>query len=747
MIILALTTFTAVIGYAQGRTYRVHSRAMLNQTVFNTGELGRAYDQGSTGIISGQPSMEWPSYSAATVDGVVYKGQHNSFGGGIYLSATRRDVSTRSYSYCGGFSDPAVGHSFPLSIERRENYPLLPNGNLNPTYDPNEAEEIIVSKWATSVGLTVTRTSRAWSYPDYDDFIIYEYEIENTGDTQGRPGSPTFNATLGDVIIGFAYALNPSMFGYERTFHRWDGSDFGGTPARGDMYPRFDRTRWLNYAQDRNGKPDPDHFADWSASGRFGGGLLSPQCPGYAILYYDTLHLARKGDTFVQVRTSDTTIVWDANLHLKQPFLNRMETGLFSRAKVEAYLDIMQPRKNNPYTSSSSFGADWLGRGSYNWRQSQKFGIGNIMGLGPYTVAPGQKLRFAVAEVVGYGSARVGEQGKVGRSGIGVNQALQDEGGSCGENCSEATSPATNAFNPVPTWWETMQYGGNNSNNQQWVHGSTYLSQYPLPQYVNSNVVTVREVADRAIQAYTGWSLTKWDSTQYWPDRAPDRGTYQIPVFVPAPIISVSNTALAQNKVVWGTQVESFDTPRLVGGLHHYEVYKASHALGPWTRLDSVAKGDPAFLSNGQYSVMDIVTRVGEAYYYSVISVDVHGNRSGRTNISLHQTQLGATENLEKVYVIPNPFFVRSGLGGTTRSGIGDAGAKIGFYNLPKHCTIRVFSYSGQLVQTIEHNTELYSTEYFQVTRNNQFLASGVYFYVVDTPTGERNHGKFVIIH
>jgi hypothetical protein len=551
--------------------------------------------------------------------------------------------------------------------------------------------------------------------------------------------------TLGDVLVAFTYALTPSMFGYERTFNRWDGADYSGTPSSGDMFPRFDRTRWMNYGLDRTGKPDPRHFAEWAEDGRYGGGLLSPQAPGFVILHYDTAHLARKGDTQVQVRPSDSLNVWDANSHLKQPFLNRMETGVFSMAKVESYLNILNPRKNNPYTSTSSFGGTWVGRGSYNWRQSQKFGIGHIMVLGPYTMAPGEKIRFAVAEVVGYGAARPGEYGMVGKLGIGVPQVLQDEGGSCGENCNEPTTPASNAWNPVPNWWADTAYGG--LSGSQWVHGADYLSQYPLPGYINSGVVTVREVADRAIQAYTGFPLTKWDTTQYWPESAPARGVYQLPIVVPSPAIRVVNTALAVNHITWGAEVESFNPPRLIAPLHHYEVFKASHPIGPWARLDSVAVGDQRFFTGGRYTVTDQNTRVGEAYYYAVLSMDGQGNKSGATNITLHQTQLGGTETLEQVVVVPNPFIVRSGLGGTTGSGIGDASAKIGFYNLPKHCTIRVISYSGQLVQTLYHDSELYSTEYFQVTRNNQLLASGLYFFVVETPDGSRTHGKFVIIH
>ena len=66
---------------------------------------------------------------------------------------------------------------------------------------------------------------------------------------------------------------------------------------------------------------------------------------------------------------------------------------------------------------------------------------------------------------------------------------------------------------------------------------------------------------------------------------------------------------------------------------------------------------------------------------------------------------------------------------------------------LPKQCTIRIFSYSGQLINTIEHNRDTFGKPWYQITRNNQVLASGVYFFVVEDPNGARSHGKFVVIH
>ena len=90
---------------------------------------------------------------------------------------------------------------------------------------------------------------------------------------------------------------------------------------------------------------------------------------------------------------------------------------------------------------------------------------------------------------------------------------------------------------------------------------------------------------------------------------------------------------------------------------------------------------------------------------------------------------------------MPNPFVLKSGF-----TGAGEVDKKIGFYKLPRQCTIRIFSYSGQLVETIEHNDPVYSTEWFQVTRNGQDIASGIYFYVVTTPQGEQTSGKFIVI-
>ena len=50
--------FASVVAAQQSRSYLIHSRGMLHQTVYNTGELGRAYDNSALKLVPGEPSFE-----------------------------------------------------------------------------------------------------------------------------------------------------------------------------------------------------------------------------------------------------------------------------------------------------------------------------------------------------------------------------------------------------------------------------------------------------------------------------------------------------------------------------------------------------------------------------------------------------------------------------------------------------------------------------------------------------------------
>ncbi len=721
---------------AQIREYRIHDRGMLHETVFNTGEIGRGWMTGEAGNKTSVPLLEWPSRSATVVEGIEYSGQHNILGAGMYMAANVKGqpgLNNRLYALCGGVgaSAPEVVFgrwSFPLFIEEIENFPLLPNGDLNPDYNPDEAEEIIRAAWASSIGVTVTRTSRAWSYPDYDDMIIYEYELEYTGDTDGNPATIEIAEEFRDFMALFIYGFAPSMYGYQRHYQEWK---YDGGIYRGDQNGFWDADYWLAFNLDRRtaldanlaGKPEPNKelFRLFSATGINGGGLCSPQAPGYCMLYYDTNHLAKvipaELDSLGQNESEAAEIMsnylgeyyeLDENWHVKQPWSNKVSTGNTRSSKMIVESINPDKRWSGRYSPNSTTWPNppsdrWIGRAAYPYRQSADAGQKHTV-FGPYTLRPGDKLRYALAEVCGYGA----QPGK------------RVEGG-------QVTTQWTN----TPSWNRRIVLGGE-------VMTEHYLDDYGYPDYVNSEVVNVTQVAHKAFAAYLGHEPT----VPVWPEDNPSTGSYKIPVPVPAPVIVVENTEKGTVRITWKRAVENFTHPRLTGALQEFRVLRSNAGMGPWTTIGTIPVGQ-SLNDENMYEFVDNDAgfKIGEKKFYCVVSVDEHGNMSGKTNITAHQKNIGSTENMTKVHVVPNPFVVKSGFAGT-----GDVEDKIGFYGLPAECTIRVYSYAGQLVTTIEHDDPIYSTAWLQVTRNGQEIASGIYLYVVTTPEGIRTSGKFVVV-
>ncbi len=732
--IILLLFVTHTDGYTQLRDWRVHRRGLLHQAVYNTGELGRAYNAGGT-VQPGSPSMEWPPYSSMVLDRVNYPGQHNSFGSGIWIAGTR--PSGRIYAFCGATSNtsgepvPVVGvYSTPLELRKIENYPVLPDGELNPGFNPDEAEEIIISRWDTPVGIRVSRTSRTWSYPGYNSFIIYEYEFENvTGDT------------ITDVFITFANTFGPSMFGYQRNHGDWSEGNFRGQPPAGlgDHFARYDLKRWMSYNHERDGLPDPELFEQWSTPGNRGG-LNSPQAAGIMILHYDYDHISTRDQTAQAFLVpADSAGMWDENGKAKQPFLLRYENGnLPGESKTGTWMDPTLRRKTSVWQSvqdstrfSDQFEPElweyWRGRTSTSANLSWWQPVSRAYGFYPYVLPPGETMRFSVAEVVGYGP------------GIAGDREYTDLGGSV-----RAGVDAGFLFNPVPSWYDTLQYDFLGSKNYI---GTEYLQTHPLPWYVTPGVVSIRDVADRAIETYTGQPLAKYDTLQYKPEEAPATGRYNtISIPMPAPAIRIGDTRAAANQIIWGPQVENFDSPRLRAAFSHYEVLRAPHPLGPWTVIDSVYPGDPEYFQDGEYTILDPESNLGDNVAYMVLSVDMQGGKSGFSNLTTHETQAPPAGTLGKVYVIPNPLIVTSGLSGSDPGG--EIGDRIQFVGLTNRCTIRIFSYTGQLIRTVEHQRETYGNPWYQLSINNQIIASGVYYFVVeDRATGAVSNGKFVVIH
>ena len=126
-----------------------------------------------------------------------------------------------------------------------------------------------------------------------------------------------------------------------------------------------------------------------------------------------------------------------------------------------------------------------------------------------------------------------------------------------------------------------------------------------------------------------------------------------------------------------------------------------------------------------------------------------------------------AQDNLDNIYVVPNPYISHGKFDGRKDNDIkGDKSRRLWFANLPERCTIKIWTLAGDLVDVLEHDGNNNYEEILSVskaaaqaqaaggiepwdilTRYNQIPAPGIYLFSVrDHNSGKKKVGKFVII-
>lgn len=142
------------------------------------------------------------------------------------------------------------------------------------------ADEAIVSRWRTGAGVTITRRSYAWPEKPYQDFIVMDYWLENTGEMNDVDGVDQ-TQTLEDVYFAFQAQLHPG--------------------ARGeDAYPisnSSERDGWAEYYGSEPGDSLKILYGwDGKSTARGGemydpqqgdGYILAPQYIGFGVVHVD----------------------------------------------------------------------------------------------------------------------------------------------------------------------------------------------------------------------------------------------------------------------------------------------------------------------------------------------------------------------------------------------------------------------------------------------------------------------------
>ena len=260
----------------------------------------------------------------------------------------------------------------------------------------------------------------------------------------------------------------------------------------------------------------------------------------------------------------------------------------------------------------------------------------------------------------------------------------------------------------------------------------------------------------------------------------------------PPPPPNITVAAGDKNVVVeWDDFPESVPDP--LTGVKDFAGYQVWKAEG-WRRESNIpsdemwrliADYDSTELGNidtgltgvGKYRFVDTRVQNGFFYWYAVtaydkgtfrMEVDTTAAPAETTYTRTEAPKFGkytqnmqrvmphttATQTLDDVYVVPNPYRERAAWD-LAETSFEPTGRRIKFFNLPTRATIRIYTLAGDHVATIEHDDNAPGlgseppgqTSWNLISKNNQDTVSGIYLYHVHSEVdGSEKVGKFVII-
>lgn len=107
-----------------------------------------------------------------------------------------------------------------------------------------------------------------------------------------------------------------------------------------------------------------------------------------------------------------------------------------------------------------------------------------------------------------------------------------------------------------------------------------------------------------------------------------------------------------------------------------------------------------------------------------------------------------ALQDLDKIAVVPNPYVVAARWEPRRLLATGRGERRVFFIHLPRDCTIRIFTISGDHVKTIIHSAAMNDgSEAWDLTsKDNLDVAPGIYIFHVDAPNIGEKIGRFALI-
>ncbi len=717
--------------------WTTHTRGKLWETLYNWGFIGDpgAWDYTEItgiGFFPGFPGYTFPTDEIAANGAITDANFHNFRTGPWIIVKDADDLVPPDYSpvkkdyllYHSSLAtgDEGVVPSLIPSFTKTKNY------DGSPDFNPLLPEEMNYVEFATATGITVKQRSMSWSFPGYDDFIIYDYVFKNTGD-MAIPAIKQIlhhEQTLNEVWIVFHSGIQVSTKGVIN-FHYEPGTftesavpagAFGWHPKNGytDYYVLKNYTPGANtpdgkgllyYSRDFNGGRNPVPWDSYKQKTNWRDllkkkpewlpELQDPAAFGFTFLYRTPPKGAISNDPF-DADPTHFNIYSDEGQKFQNKNVDFEGFGLnvFSKKQIYEFAQDDNLAPNN-------------GR-NYNWYTSS---------FGPYTLAPGDSVRIIIAEIAGE---------------LDLKEIIKGD---------------------PDHWLKSYDEAG-------WETDSTSAD-------MNKNYEALRN----AIKWGLGANVNGINLAADVPDSPPS------PNVLGASISKGSDTAIVA--IQWDKSAEDAQITDGSGeiffngssDLSGYRIYRSIDKRGAWDLVDDIPRANFSDYWNTdkqQYEYLDKNLQFGNEFYYYVQAYysnpkewtsangTVVPNLPELVSADYNRTPLISARpgpvslnNGWDVFVAPNPF-----IQGDATHSFGDPNPmKIEFRNLPKKAIINIYSISGDLIKTLRHgpdsNGNLYgSIDWDQRSDSGLLVAPGMYIYVVQSETegsvGSKFTGKLMII-
>ena len=650
----------------------------------------------------------WTDNTGSTWDYQVAQSAHNKF----------TDVGVVLVPVDGAFKR-TYRNPFPTkTLDGVDRTDILASGDDDNSSLP--ADVVIYNKldgWPNyGMTLQLERWAYAFANTEYDDFVILEYLLTNTG-TETRDS------------VYLALTAETSAHSYYSDADVWGnyyGVDYWKHPNAGGLDPDADSLR-IYYSWDAH-----DYQEVGDSKGRLDplwGTIREPQYMGYVVVHADKASDDESDDPNQPVKAGWACRNFSPNLSEN----SQLEMWEFitqgwdmSNAGLGSY-----PEK---YSYAFDENYNQVSGGMYRACYSDKNNSGNgvdvrdydrqteedkqsLFSFGPYSMPAGSDVRIVVAFAGGT---------------IDLKTAI--DAGRAYDN----GYPGQYVIVPLPNDITDLE------GNVIAAAGAT-LTKDQKDQILDLGKDYAFNNAAKAIRIWKNGSVEK------------GAGDFGIDL-APAPPSLAGTSENDQIRLEWGDEAANDVGTGTIDGYRIYRDYYRPPAVESPTDTTYVLV-DQVAASEREY--VDVTVARGQDYYYYLVAVtsdgvegspflNLFGTSAVREDEALSPTRSFDSNWQDNVVVVPNPYHAR----GAYKYG----GRRLNFLNLPEFAKIHIYTVTGDRVQTLDHVKGTGDIDWEkQDTFATMEIVSGVYFFVVEeydgrpdaagsAATGEKFLGKFVVI-